>query len=195
MKGAYFIMPVKRKKWNISTVCMMALLIAMMFLLKRFAAIEPPHMKINFASLPVVLASMMFGPVEGAIVAVVGELIAQITGIYGLSPTTFIWIWPPAIRALVVGFTALWVRNTGSRLENRPVICYVSCVMGAILTTTGNTFGMWLDSLFYRTSFTPVLFITPARYVTGVVTAVLVATVCIPLMHGLRRSGVLKYAD
>ena len=67
--------------------------------------------------------------------------------------------------------------------------------MGAILTTTGNTFGMWLDSLFYRTSFTPVLFITPARYVTGVVTAVLVATVCIPLMHGLRRSGVLKYAD
>ena len=81
------------------------------------------------------------------------------------------------------------------RLEQRPVICYVACVLGAMLTTTGNTFGMWLDSLFNRTSFAPALFITPARYVTGVITAVVVATACIPLMHGLRRSGVLKYAE
>lgn len=188
-------MSMKKKRLNISTLCMMALLIAMMFLLKRFISIETPYMKINFASLPIVLAAMMFGPVEGAVVAVLGEFIAQMTGPYGLSPTTFIWVWPPAIRALIVGGAAMWVRGTGSRLENRPVLCYAACVVGAILTTTGNTFGMWLDSLFYHTSFTPVLFITPARYATGVVTAILVATACIPLMHGLRRSGVLKYVD
>ena len=34
-----------------------------------------------------------------------------------------------------------------------------------------------------------------ARYVTGAVTAVAVATVCIPVMQGLRRSGVLRYVD
>ena len=159
-------------------ICTLALLIAMMFLLKRTIAIETPYIKINFASLPIVLAAMMFGPLEGAVVAVIGEFIVQVIGPYGLMPTTFIWIWPPAIRPLVVGGIAMWLhRATGKR------------------TTTGNTFGMWLDSLFNRTSFAPALFITPARYVTGVITAVVVATACIPLMHGLRRSGVLKYAE
>ena len=177
-------------------ICTLALLIAMMFLLKRTIAIETPYIKINFASLPIVLAAMMFGPLEGAVVAVIGEFIVQVIGPYGLMPTTFIWIWPPAIRPLVVGGIAMWLhRATGKRLEQRPVICYVACVLGAMLTTTGNTFGMWLDSLFNRTSFAPALFITPARYVTGVITAVVVATACIPLMHGLRRSGVLKYAE
>ena len=165
-------------------ICTLALLIAMMFLLKRTIAIETPYIKINFASLPIVLAAMMFGPLEGAVVAVIGEFIVQVIGPYGLMPTTFIWIWPPAIRPLVVGGIAMWLhRATGKRLEQRPVICYVACVLGAMLTTTGNTF------------FAPALFITPARYVTGVITAVVVATACIPLMHGLRRSGVLKYAE
>ena len=84
-------------------ICTLALLIAMMFLLKRTIAIETPYIKINFASLPIVLAAMMFGPLEGAVVAVIGEFIAQVIGPYGLMPTTFIWIWPPAIRPLVVG--------------------------------------------------------------------------------------------
>lgn len=184
-----------KKRYYVHTLCAMALLIGMMVLLKKTLSIETPYMKINFASLPILLGAMMFGPVEGAVVAVIGELIIQMTGQYGLVPTTFIWIWPPAIRALVVGSAAVWARSTGIPLERRPVACYAACVIGAVLTTTGNTFGMWLDSLFYHTSFTPVLFITPARYVTGAVTAVAVATVCIPVMQGLRRSGVLRYVD
>ena len=110
-----------KKRYYVHTLCAMALLIGMMVLLKKTLSIETPYMKINFASLPILLGAMMFGPVEGAVVAVIGELIIQMTGQYGLVPTTFIWIWPPAIRALVVGSAAVWARNTGIPLERRPV--------------------------------------------------------------------------
>jgi len=176
-------------------ICTLALLTAMMVLLSLTLSIRTPTFKLSFGSLPVVLGAMIFGPIEGAIVAIFGEFLVQLLT-YGLVPTTIIWIIPPAIRALVVGTMVLYLRRNGSApLESRPVLCYATCIIGAILTTTGNTFGMWLDSLFYETSFTPVLFITPARYVSGIVTAVVVTTACIPLMHMLRRSGVLKYAD
>lgn len=184
-----------KKRFNVYTICMVALLTAMMVLLSLTLSIRTPTFKLTFGSLPVVLGAMIFGPIEGAIVAVFGEFLVQLLT-YGLVPTTIIWIIPPAIRALVVGTMVLYLRRIGSApLENRPVICYATCIIGAILTTSGNTFGMWLDSLFYHTSFAPVLFITPARYVSGVVTAVVVTTICIPLMHMLRRSGVLKYAE
>ena len=181
-----------KKRYYVHTLCAMALLIGMMVLLKKTLSIETPYMKINFASLPILLGAMMFGPVEGAVVAVIGELIIQMTGQFGLVPTTFIWIWPPAIRALVVGSAAVWARSTGIPLERRPALCYIVCIAGAVLTTTGNTLGMWLDSLVYHTSFSAALFIAPARYVSGVVTAAVIATLSMPLVHLLRRSGVLN---
>ena len=189
-------MSASKKRLNIYTICAMALLIAMMVLLKKVGAIETPYFKFSFSSLPVVLAAMMFGPAEGAVVAVAGEFIAQITGPYGLMPTTFIYIWPPAVRALVVGGVAVFLRRQrGCRLDEQPVLCYGTCVVAAVLTTTANTFAIWVESVFYDLSFTPSLFFVPARYTTGVLTAALIATVCIPVMRGLRRSGVLKYAE
>ena len=191
MKGAYFM---KKQRNAVYTLCILALLTAMMVLLSLTLAIRTDHFKFSFGSLPVVLAAMLFGPLEGAAVAILGEFLVQLLT-YGLVPTTAIWILPPAIRALVIGSAAVWFRRTGIPLERRPGACYGACILGAVLTTTGNTFGMWLESLFYRTSFAPTLFLTPARYGTGVVTAIGIATVCMPLMHLLRRSGVLKYMD
>lgn len=189
-------MNTNKKRLNIYTVCAMALLIAMMVLLKKIGAIETPYFKFSFSSLPVVLAAMMFGPVEGAIVAVAGEFIAQVTGQYGLMPTTFIYIWPPAVRALVVGGVTVFLRRQkGCRLDEQPVLCYVTCVIAAMLTTTANTFAIWVESVFYDLAFAPSLFLVPARYTTGILTAVLVATVCIPVLRGLRRSGLVKYTD
>lgn len=180
-----------KKRFDSYKICILALLTAMMVLLSLTLAIRTDHMKISFGSLPVVLAAMMFGPLEGAVTAILGEFMVQMLT-YGLVPTTPIWIFPPALRALAVGGAALWLRRSGRLLENRPVALYGSCVAGAILTTTGNTFGLWLESLIYGTSFAPAAFLTPARYGTGVITALIVATVCVPLMHLLRRSGVLS---
>ena len=58
-------MNTNKKRLNIYAVCAMALLIAMMVLLKKIGAIETPYFKFSFSSLPVVLAAMILGPVEG----------------------------------------------------------------------------------------------------------------------------------
>ena len=146
------------RKWNVNTLCTLALLTAMMVLLSLTLAVRTDYFKLTF----------------------------------GLMPTTVIWILPPAIRAVVVGLAAVQLRKTGVPLERRPALCYIVCIAGAVLTTTGNTLGMWLDSLVYHTSFSAALFIAPARYVSGVVTAAVIATLSMPLVHLLRRSGVLN---
>ena len=184
-----------KKRKTVYTICMVAMLTAMMVLLKRTIAIETPYFKFNFASLPIMLAAMLFGPVEGMAVGLLGEFIAQITGPYGLAPTTVLYVAPAAIRGLVVGCGALACRRSGRRLESRPVLCYAVCIAGAILTTVGNTFSIWLECLMYRTSFAVNLPFLPGRFLTGIATAVGITTACIPLVHALRRSGVLKYMD
>ncbi len=181
----------KKKPFDLYKLCTLALLAAMMTLLTLTLSIQAPYGKLSFGSLPVVLAAMLFGPAEGAVVAILGEFMAQVLGPYGLTPTTIIWVWPPAIRALVVGGAALWLRRSGTRLERRPAVCYAACVAGAILTTVGNTVGLWLDSLVYHTAFAAAAMWVPARFVSGTCTAVIIATVCMPLARVLRRSGVL----
>jgi len=96
-------MTINKKRFNIYTICMIALLTAMMVLLKRTIAIETPYIKINFASLPIMLGAMLFGPVEGMVVGLLGELIAQITGPYGLAPTTVLYVAPAAVRGASCG--------------------------------------------------------------------------------------------
>ena len=49
-------MNTNKKRLNIYAVCAMALLIAMMVLLKKIGAIETPYFKFSFSSLPVVLS-------------------------------------------------------------------------------------------------------------------------------------------
>ena len=175
-----------KNRHYIYNICMIALLTAMMVLLKRTIAIETPYFKFSFASLPIVLAALLFGPIEGAVVGLLGEFIAQITGLYGLAPT----------RGVTVGLGALWCRRaTGRRLESRPALCYTVCILGAVLTTAGNTLSIWLECLMYRTSFAAHLPFLPGRFFTGIATAVGITTVCIPLAFALRRSGAVKYID
>ena len=64
-----------KNRHYIYNICMIALLTAMMVLLKRTIAIETPYFKFSFASLPIVLAALLFGPIEGAVVGLLGEFI------------------------------------------------------------------------------------------------------------------------
>lgn len=188
-------MTAEKKHFNIYTICMVALLTAMMVLLKRTIAIETPYFKFNFASLPIMLAAMLFGPAEGMAVGLLGELISQITGPYGLAPTTAIYVAPAAIRGAVVGLGTVWCRRSGRRIESRPVVCYAVCIAGAVLTTAGNTVSIWLESVMYHTEFLVHVPFLPGRFAAGIATAAIVTTVCIPLVHALRRSGVVRSAD
>lgn len=68
-------------------------------------------------------------------------------------------------------------------------------VVGAVLTTVANTVSIWLESVMYHTEFMVHIPFLPARFANGIITALAVTTVCIPLVHALRRSGVVKYTE
>ena len=174
---------------NVHTLCRMAILTALYVVLTTMLTLRlPGDIRITFASLPILLSALLFGPVEASIIALVGEFLNQLLGGYGITATTLLWIIPPAARALVVGLAAVSFRDTGRPLERRPVPCYAFCILGAMGTTVANTAVYWIDSMIYHYYSFAIVFGSFAwRLFTGVVTAVVVTTLAIPVAQFLRK--------
>ena len=119
--------------------CRVALLAAAYFVLSITLTIKTPYLEITFKSLPVVVGALMFGPVGGGLVALFGELLAQMIGPYGLMPTTVLWLLPPLTRGLLLGAVAAAFSKRGSHLEKRPLMCYGVCLGASIVTSCVTT--------------------------------------------------------
>ncbi|MEY8388047.1 folate family ECF transporter S component [Oscillospiraceae bacterium 38-13] len=173
--------------------CYTALLAAMYVPLSLYVAVQVGNVRISFGSLPVVTAALLFGPVEAVVTALVGELFKQLLT-YGVSYTTVLYLIPPALRGLVVGLAAfaLAVRR-GRRLEERRTLCYAVCIVAALCTTIGNTLVNWLDSVLMGYYF-PGLILGDLvwRLIVGMLNAVVMASLAIPLVKTLRRRNAVS---
>lgn len=77
---------------------LMAALIAMQIILARFLSIQASDiLRISFESVPVILAGMWLGPLSGAIVALVADVLGTVLSGYG------IWFPPIALGPVLVG--------------------------------------------------------------------------------------------
>ena len=104
---------------NVKRMCHAALLAAMYLPLSLYAAVQVGrNVRISFGSLPVVIAALLFGPLDAAAVAMVGEFFKQLLT-YGVTYTTALYLIPPALRGLVIGGAVLLLRQRGERLEER----------------------------------------------------------------------------
>ncbi|WP_409967131.1 folate family ECF transporter S component [Bengtsoniella intestinalis] len=163
-------------------ICRVAIFAAIYFLLGLLSPIQTATLKITLSSLPVVLAGVLLGPWSGFAVGALGELLGQLLR-YGLTATTFLWLIPVGLRGVTIG-----LMRGGSPLENRPVKLYVVCFVAALVTTLTNTPIIWLDSVLYGYySYAIVVGALATRLVTGLVTAVVVTTIAIPLCRVLRK--------
>ena len=155
--------------------------------LSLYAAVQMGNVRISFGSLPVVAAALLFGPVDAVIVAMVGEFFKQILT-YGVTYTTVLYLIPPALRGLVVGLAAVLALRQGQRLEDRRALCYAVCVAAALCTTVGNTLVNWLDSVLMGYYF-PGLILGDLvwRLIVGMLNAVVMASLAIPLVKTLRK--------
>lgn len=172
-------------------ICMTGMLAAL-YLALNLVGFRAWSFHVTFASLPVVVGALLFGPVEGMLIAFIGEFFNQVLS-YGVSPTTALWLIPPAVRGLVVGSAALAMKKGPKRLDERPVLCYGICMAAALCTTAVNTLVMYLDSVimgYY--SFAYVFGSAVIRIGSGLLTAVVVATVAVPLVRVLRRQGLVN---
>ena len=89
---------------NTKRLVTVAVLIALYTVLSLFSA-NLGLIKLTFESFPVLVASLMFGWVDGLLVGAVGGLLNQMLT-YGFTVTTLMWILPNAVRGLLVGLYA-----------------------------------------------------------------------------------------
>jgi ECF transporter S component (folate family) len=80
-------------------------MLAAMCAVLGYIAIYAQSIKITFESLPVLLAGLLFGPLDGALVGLVGTAVYQLLR-YGISATTVLWMLPYVISGLVAGLSA-----------------------------------------------------------------------------------------
>ena len=85
--------------------CMIGMLAAL-YLALNLVGFRAWSFHITFASLPVLVGALLFGPVEGMLIALIGEFFNQVLS-YGITVTTVLWLIPPAVRGLTVGGAAL----------------------------------------------------------------------------------------
>ena len=178
-------------KFNARRICHIALLAAMYYVLNMMEIRTPGNLHITFDALPIMVSALLIGPLDAALVAFFGELLNQVISPYGITATTLLWAMPPVIYALLIGFAAKNQKN--GYLETHPALCYMVCIAAAVIRTVGNTLVIWLDSVIYGYyTFALVFGAAAIRFVTGIIAAVLVATVTMPLVKLLRKQNFLK---
>ena len=163
-----------------------ALLMALYVLFAKLT-IQLQDIRITLAPLPILVASLFFLPYDACLVAGLGEFIIQLTGEYGLTPTTPLWILPPIIRALLLSLPSYFYRKRGSRIENHLAIYFLVILLSALFTTVANT-GVWfLDAYLMAYPFPYTLLTTILRGIAGLITSFVIGALALPLSKALQK--------
>ena len=118
---------------------MNAVFIAIYVVLDMFSVYIGNYIKLSFASFPLLVASLLFGILDGVLVAGLGEFIYQLL-MYGLGPTTLLWMMPPILHALIVG---LYARRYNHDLDLRHTALII--LIAGLITALFTTFVIYLD--------------------------------------------------
>lgn len=164
---------------------LMAALIAMQILLARFLSIQASDiLRISFESVPIVLAGMWLGPLSGAIVALIADILGTVLSGYG------IWFPPIALGPILVGVISglstkyVFRSDLSSTRDSWKVILTVvvagivnSFLVGTVTTTMYSIIVMGNTNAFSVLLWTNFLGRLTTKPVTILVNAILVAVV------------------
>ena len=87
--------------------------LAAVYIVLSLLSVGTNNFKASFESFAVLIAGVLLGPAEGFLVGVVGEFVHQII-LYGIDPTTPLWLIPYSMEGLLAGLLAkklLWPRE------------------------------------------------------------------------------------
>ncbi len=161
-------------------------MLAAMYVALCFLKIRIGTLQITVSSLPVIIGGLLFGPLWGFAVGFIGSFFEQLLN-YGVDFTTILWLIPIGFRGLMVGGYAKWKKTELTRMQ----LCFI-LVVSSLVVTTLNTCSIYLHSVIWDYyTYAYVFGNALIRYVTGVITAVILVVVTPELMRLLRKSHVL----
>ena len=128
------------KTSRLATNAMLAALCAVL----RYVSIDIGNsMRITLESFPIALGAMLLGPLDGAAIAFVGNLIYQLLR-HGITATTLLWIAPYVIAALLIGWAA---KASGFQMSRTKTVAVM--LIAELLITALNTGALFIDSKIY----------------------------------------------
>ena len=163
-------------------------MLAAVYFALSFLTIESSVIRITFTSLAILVAALMFGPLDACAVGLLGEGLFQLLR-YGPGPTTLIWMAPPVLHAFFLGLGALLFGRKGKPLVERTGLCYAVCLFCGALNAGFNTVALYFDSIIYH-YYSPETFLVNAliRVAIALATAAAMTTIAIPLVKALTQS-------
>jgi ECF transporter S component (folate family) len=181
------------KKLSLRAICQCAALVALEVVLNRFCSIQTPFLKIGVAFVAVVMGAMLYGPVGGAIVGGLGDLIGAILFPVGTYHPGFTVC--GAIMGAVYGWF-LYMNST--RFDNREHLKFFPNVVvpvvfnAAVIALVFNT--LWISQLYSSKTYWG-YFISriPQELGLGAVKLVVIPLLA-PIARQLRRLGLVNYA-
>lgn len=175
-----------KSKLTVVRMTQCALLAALYVVLATYFSIKVTFIHITFSSLPVVLAAFLMGTGPAVLVAGVGEFIAQMLG-YGLGISTFLFMVPQIVRALVLG-GLISLLCKGNPAEKKPLVLGGIVLLASVATSLTTTLTLWIDShLMGYYSYKLVFVLSAQRMLSSLVTATVISLISVPVLTALRR--------
>lgn len=148
-----------------------------------FVSIDMGNLKITLESFPVNLGALLFGPVDGMVIAFLGSFIYQILK-YGFSVTTLLWILPGVVSAALLGGYA---KKKEFGLTRKQVI--IAVLIAELVVTILNTDVMYIDSKIYGYySFVYIFGTIVPRFAICIGKGVVYGAVLHPLMETVKKA-------
>ena len=160
-----------------------AVLVALHVVLCQIATIRVGNsLSITVSGITEVVAGLLFGPISGGVVGLLGSFINQVLK-YGITVTTVLWIVPAGLKGLLCGWYA---KAHGYDLSFLQILWVL--LVTALVVTSANTNIMIIDAtIFGYNTKAAVVTEMAIRYASGALTSVAYMLVTWPLIRQLGR--------
>ena len=178
-----------RKKSWILRITYDGLLAALCAVLGSVAAIDIGIAKLTFENVPVVIAGLMFGPVDGMLVGFVGIFMSQLlAGLAAGVLVTVLWVAPYVLSGLTVGLGALICRFRPRQWQTLIILA-----VDALVVTGTNTLSLYVYYFYIlQTPKQTIFSAIPLRIVVSLAKGFLYAFLIPLLMQGLERAHIYE---
>lgn len=138
-------------KMAVKRLAINAMLIAIYVALRYFNIPFGNSFRFTLAPFPVILCALLYGPVDGLIVGLLGEFLSQILGPYGMTPTTFLWCLGETARGCTLGLCSAallkkWLLSSSRLTGKQTAVILLCCVVTGVLASLGQTLALYVDS-------------------------------------------------
>ena len=174
-----------------STIRRLALsgVLAALYLALCYLDISFGRYKITLAATVIYFVSLCFGPADCFFVCFVGVFLDQL--LYGLTPTTLLWMLPPLLRPILINPITYHYGKKGIHMEDKKILSISLIIISSLLVSATNSLVFYLDSLIIGYPYKAVLLDNILQAIITMGTGVLEAFLLFPLVKAIRKANLL----